>query len=102
MLKPETELITVAAAGTPIQVSLDAPVAAISIQNPFDAAGYLYVGSLAVDGSTKVGLFRELAPGDVFELGEIVAGQQVHDPTDYWVDAANSTQKALVTVWRHV
>lgn len=102
MLIPETEVVTVATAGVPVQCSLTHHCCAMRAMNPHGAAGLVTVGVAGMVKATGVKVVDEVPVGEAFELGRQTESDNTIDPRDYWFDAANDAQKVYVTTWRHV
>jgi len=101
MLIAQTELVTVAAAGTPVQCTITEPCCAIFAYNPH-AANAIYVGLAGLNKTTGANVIQAVAAAGVFNpiLGN--EGRNLIRPTDFWFDAAASSQTIEVTVWRNV
>lgn len=102
MLIPETELVTVASAGTPIQISLTKKCCALRVKNPGNASDRIYVGIAGLTKATGAFVIDDLDVGQPFELGRQTVTENTIDPRHYWIDAEDNGQVALVTTWRNV
>jgi len=101
MLVPQTELITIAAAGTPVQCTLTEPACAIYAYNPH-ATDKVYVGLAGLTKATGVKVIQEILAGAHFHPDLVGDGRNLINPRDYWFDAAGNGQTIEVTVWGHV
>ena len=101
-MQPNCALITVAAAGSPVQLpAVSGGVEALMIKAlASNLGGTVYVGRASNFNKTSgTDLIIDLnGVGEVFSITTKDANNRI-DPVQYWVDAATSGDKLLVTWW---
>ena len=102
-MQPKCVLITVPAAGTPVQVSADSSIVCVSmlIKSLASNAGpTVYVGRSANFNKTSgADLIVDINGVDQSFLVQASDSTNRIIPSQYWVDAVTSGDKLLVTYW---
>lgn len=97
--------ISVAAAGTPVQVSTDTTlrVNRIRFAVVIGQTGRIFLGSAGMNKTTGVGVIKEFWPtgaggaiADAWEVADSAGGDTLR-PSDFWVDANTSGEGLMVS-----
>jgi len=100
---PKCLLIAVPTAGTPVQLTADTSIACVSLlikALDSNAGAAVYVGRAPNFNATSgVDLIADLNGADQSFLVQASDNANRIVPAQYWVDAANSGDKLLVTYW---
>jgi|SRR5215813_6412545 len=100
---PKCLLITVPTAGTPVQLTTDQSIACVSLlikALPSNAGPTVYVGRAAnFSSSSGADLISDINGADQSFLVQASDNANRVVPAQYWVDAATSGDKLLVTYW---
>src|SRR5437870_8635926 len=100
---PKCLLITVPSAGTPVQLTTDNSIACVSLlikAFASNAGPAVYVGRAAnFNATTGADLIADLNGVDQSLLVQSPDNTNRIVPAEYWVDAAASGDKLLVTYW---
>ena len=102
MLIVETELVTIASTGTPVQCTLTKKCCALRAKNPGNASDRIHVGIAGLTKATGAFVIDDPEVGEAFELGRQTVTENTIDPRHYWFDAEVSGSVVLVTTWRNV
>ena len=100
---PKCLLITVPTAGTPVQLTTDPSIVCVSLlikALPSNAGPSVYVGRAANFNATSgADLIADINGADQSLLVQAPDNTNRIAPSQYWVDAASSGDKLLVTYW---
>jgi hypothetical protein len=102
-MRPTCVLLTVPTAGTPVRLTTDPSIMCVSLlikALPSNAGPTVYVGRAANFNATSgVDLIADINGPDQSFLVQASDNANRIVPAQYWVDAANSGDKLLVTYW---
>ena len=96
-MTPKTILVTVATAGTPVQVTTDTAIRASQVRfQPLD--GISYLGIAGLNKTTFANCIRRMAVDADYAIqaDENLAQIQL---SAYWLDVTTDGQKVLVAYW---
>ena len=102
-MQPFSLVIPVPSAGTPVQLTADNSIACVSMlikALPSNSGPSVYVGrAAAFNPSTGANLIVDINGADQSFLIQAPDNTNRIVPAQYWVDAATSGDKLLVTYW---
>src|SRR4051812_15626082 len=102
-MQPFSLVIPIPSAGTPVQVTADGSIACVSMlikALASNAGPSVYVGRAAnFNAVSGAGLIVDINGVDQSFLIQAPDNSNRIVPAQYWVDAANSGDKLLVTYW---